>query len=107
MNEGANYHPNALKVLRYLSSREDFVLILWTSSHLTPTIKVVTDLRREGVIFKYVNQNPECPNDELCDFTGTGKFYFNILLDDKSGFEGATDWFLIENELKRVGEWKQ
>jgi hypothetical protein len=104
MNEGANYCPNALKVLRYLSTREDFVLILWTSSHLTPTIKIITDLRRQGVYFKYVNQNLDCPNDELCDFTG--KPYFNIGLDDKFGFEGATDWFLIENELKRLGEWK-
>jgi len=32
----------------------------------------------------------------------------NIGLDDKFGFDGAGgDWFLIEKELKRIGEWKE
>ena len=105
MNEGADYLPNALKVLQYLSTRQDIVLILWTSSHPIPTSKVLDILEKEGVMFKYVNENPECPNNELCDFRR--KFYFNVLLDDKAGFDGATDWFLIETELKRIGEWKE
>ena len=105
MNEGADYLPNALKVLQYLSTRQDIVLILWTSSHPIPTSKVLDKLEKEGVMFKYVNENPECPNNELCDFRR--KFYFNVLLDDKAGFDGATDWFLIETELKRIGEWKE
>lgn len=104
MNEGANYMPNAIKVLRQWSDRKDMCLILWTSSHITPTTKVLEDLERQGVHFDYVNSNPECPNTALCDFDK--KFYFNILLDDKAGFVGETDWFLIENELRRLGEWK-
>ena len=104
MNEGANYMPNAIKVLRQWSDRKDMCLILWTSSHITPTTKVLEDLEKQGVHFDYVNSNPECPNTALCDFDK--KFYFNILLDDKAGFVGETDWFLIENELRRLGEWK-
>lgn len=105
-NEGASYMPNALKVLRMLSNRkEDMALILWTSGHVGPTSKVLENLEKEGVKFDYVNNNPECPNDRLCDFSK--KFYFNILLDDKAGFEGATDWYLIEQELRRLGEWKE
>lgn len=103
MNQGANYMPNALKVLQNWTKRSDMSLILWSSSHVIPTAKVVDDLEREGVHFDYVNENPECPNTELCDFRK--KFYFNILLDDKAGFVGQTDWILIEEELKRIGEW--
>jgi hypothetical protein len=104
MNEGADYCPNALAVLRNLSKRWDIVLILWTSSHLEPTARLLKKLDDEGAVFKYVNENPECPNTELCDFRR--KFYFNVLLDDKAGFDPKTDWFLVEQELRRIGEWK-
>ena len=104
MNDGAAYFPNALNVLRQWSGRPDISLILWTSSHVVATAKVLDDLEKEGVRFNYVNENPECPNTNLCDFGR--KFYFNVLLDDKAGFSGSEDWFLIENELKRIGEWK-
>jgi hypothetical protein len=104
-NDGAGYMPNAIKVLQQWSKREDVSLIMWTSGHVGPTSKVLDNLEKQGVHFKHVNSNPECPNDALCDFGK--KFYFNILLDDKAGFEGKTDWFLIEKELKRIGEWKE
>jgi hypothetical protein len=104
-NEGAAYMPNCIKVLQQWSKREDISLILWTSGHIGPTSKVLDNLEKQGINFKHVNCNPECPNDPLCDFSK--KFYFNILLDDKAGFEGKTDWFLIEKELKRIGEWKE
>ena len=105
-NDGANFMPNAIKVLRMLSNRKnDTSLILWTSGHNEPTSKVLESLEKEGVYFDHVNCNPECPNDHLCDFNK--KFYMNILLDDKAGFEGKTDWFLIEQELRRIGEWKE
>jgi hypothetical protein len=54
--------------------------------------------------FHYVNHNPECPSDELCDFSK--KFYMNILLDDKAGFDATTDWLEIKNELIKLGDWK-
>lgn len=103
MNVGASYFPNALKVLRQWSNRPDMILILWSSSHDDALEQVLADLRQEGVKFEFVNGNPECPNTPICNFDR--KFYFNILLDDKAGFEGESDWKLIEDELVRVGEW--
>jgi hypothetical protein len=105
MNEGANYMPNALKVLRMLAKKDGTKLIVWTSSYPAPISKVLDGLEKEGVEIDFVNENRDCPNDKLCDFGK--KFYFNILLDDKAGFEGATDWFAIEKELKRIGEWTE
>lgn len=104
-NDGAGYMPNAIRVLQQWSKREDVSLILFTSGHIGPTSKILDQLETRGVNFKHVNNNPECPNDALCDFSK--KFYFNILLEDKAGFEGQTDWFLIEKELKRIGQWKE
>lgn len=105
MNDGAKYCPNAIKVLKMLTNKPETVLILWTSSYPAPISKAVDALEKEGVKFKYINWNPDCPNDHLCDFGR--KFYFNILLDDKAGFEASKDWFAIEAELKRLGEWKE
>ncbi len=105
MNEGASFMPNALKVLQNLSKRSDMVLIMWTSSHDAPVESLQKLFKSNGINFPYVNENPECPTTALCNFNK--KLYFNILLDDKAGFVGETDWFLIEEELKRIGEWKE
>jgi len=105
MNEGASYMPNCLNVLRNWSNRKDVTLILWTCSKADPTDQLLLDLENTGIHFKYMNENPECPNTDLCDFDR--KFYFNILLEDKAGFDGlGGDWFLVEKELRRIGEWK-
>jgi len=102
-NEGANFFPNAVRVLKQFSFRKDIVLILWTSSHDDAMKNIIDRMSGEGIEFRYINENPECPNTELCNFNS--KFYFNILLDDKAGFEGETDWLLVEEEFKRLGEW--
>ena len=44
-----------------------------------------------------INNNPEFKKTDICDFTE--KFYFDILLDDKAGFEGEKDWKDIYNFL--------
>lgn len=79
------------------------VPILFTSSHKDAIDRQVSLLPHFGIWFKYINENPECPSTELCNFDS--KFYFNILLDDKAGFVGDTDWLIIQHELKRIGEW--
>ena len=103
MNTGASYMPNALRVLQQFSKRNDIKLIMWTSSHAEPTNAIHEELKSNDIHFDFLNGNPACPTTDLCNFNQ--KFYFNILLDDKAGFEGATDWFLIEDELKRIGQW--
>lgn len=37
-------------------------------------------------------------NPELCDFSS--KFYFNVLLDEKSGFCGGKDWTKIQKFIR-------
>lgn len=97
-------YPNCLKVLKYISNRNDMKIIVWTSSYAKHYDAVKDYFRhKSGIIFDYHNENPECGNTEYADFST--KPYFNILIDDKAGFCGESDWFLIEDELKRIGEW--
>ena len=104
-NEGRELYPHAQEVLQWFSRRPDVVLILWTSSYKRPIREIVEWLRANRIVFQFVNENPLCPDTQLCSFRQ--KFYFNILLDDKAGFDGETDWLLIKEELIRIGEWEQ
>ena len=103
-NEGREFYPGAKEVLQWMTKRDDIVLILWTSSHHKPVKDILKWLNKQDIRFNYVNANPMCQNTELCDFSR--KFYLNIILDDKAGFEGETDWMLIKKELRRIGEWE-
>jgi hypothetical protein len=102
-NEGAKIAPYAVDFFRWAKTRKDICTILWTSSYESAITQVRQRLSAAGIEFDYVDENPECPSNALCDFDK--KFYFNVLLDDKAGFEAETDWLLIINELKRIGEW--
>lgn len=104
-NEGKEFYPYAEEVLQWLTRRKDVVLILWTSSHTKPAKDILKWLNSRNIRFQYVNENPLCSNSELCDFSK--KFYLSIILDDKAGFEGKTDWLLIKKELQKIGEWEE
>ena len=100
-NTGAEIYPACKEVLDYLYNSNLHRTILWTSSY-DDSVKDI--LKRYDLKFHYFNENPECPSTDMCDFGD--KFYFNILLDDKAGFSGKTDWFEIKNILIELGELK-
>lgn len=97
------FYPHAIEVMRWFNSRPEFKTILWTSSYPAEISNVEIAFRTKGVRFDYINENPKQPSSERADFSK--KFYFMILLDDKAGFEGETDWWKIKAELIRLGEW--
>lgn len=92
--EKFEFYEHAKGALQMLSEWSSIKLIMWTSS--TPEmIKKFLDVFEENDIhFDYVNENPEVkalPTDpKSSDFSN--KFYFNIGLDDKFGFDPEEDW---------------
>lgn len=104
-NEGRAFYPHALEVLRWLTNRQDMKLILFTSSHKESAHEILDWMQAQGVRFSYFNENPECKNSELCDFSS--KFYFDMMLEDKAGFEGMEDWLSIKQTLIDIGEWEK
>ncbi len=91
---------SALTTLLHLSESPRHCLILFTSSFDKQVNEILEKFKRLNINFDYVNENPEVPDTELGNFTD--KWYFNVLLDDKAGFEMDTDWELIWNELIRL-----
>ena len=92
------FFPYAQEALSLMSKRKDIVLILWSSSHDTQMIDYYYALKKYGIEFNWLNENPEEKTNELSKFDD--KFYFNVGLDDKFGFDAETDWKDIYDYLK-------
>ena len=96
-NKGATFYPYCLDTLGLLTDLIEHKIILWTSSHDVAIESVVKQLEQEDIKIDFINHNPQYTKTDLCDFTK--KFYFDILLDDKAGFEAETDWKHIYDYL--------
>lgn len=87
----------AKQALQKLSDNPKTCLILWSSVYACKLNDYIDFFKKNGIIFEYINENPECESDVLACFDT--KFYFNVLLDDKAGFHPRTDWKAIEKFL--------
>lgn len=102
-NDSKAFYPFAKEVLQNLSLNPRVKLIIYTASHEGPARDVIKWLESHDIKIFALNENPDHKGTDLCDFSK--KFYFDILLEDKAGFEGWHDWFKIMKELQRMGEW--
>lgn len=99
------WYPNAKEVLQEISNRGDITLILYTCSYDNEIVEYIKFFKENKINFECVNCNPEVKNTRYGKFDT--KFYFNVLLDDKSGFEGEldenkiNDWIRIREVLKK------
>ena len=101
--DAAKFYPGAQEVLEWLSNRKDILIILWTSTPAARIPNVLEWLEDNNIHFDFVNHNNHAKDTPRSDFSK--KFYFNVLLDDRAGFEPETDWLAIKNELIAIGEW--
>jgi hypothetical protein len=86
------FFDGAERCLKYLTDRPDVVLIGWSSLSMDIYKKVYDKAFLEkGIVFRFLNENPLEGNTHYADFSK--KFYFNILIDDKAGWNANTgDW---------------
>ncbi len=94
------FFPFAVESLQLLSKQSDICLILYTSSHQRKIDTYLEKFKNLGIKFAYVNENPEECNTEYANFDR--KFYFNVLFDDKGGFDPLEDWEPVYNFLKKL-----
>ena len=93
------FYKDAKKVLQFLTKRKDIILILYTCSHNDSISKAKSWLSKHNITFDYVNENKAIKSNKISKFSR--KLYFNVLLDDKAGFEGEKDWLLVKKELEK------
>jgi hypothetical protein len=84
------FYPYALEVMQRISQHKDIVCILYTCSYPEEIIEYVKFFEARGIHFHYVNNNPEVGAGAYGYYED--KFYFNVLFEDKAGFDAMTDW---------------
>jgi len=92
------YYPYAKEVLQYLSIRPEIKLGLYTCSKKDEIKEYIKFFKSNYIIFEFANKNTDCEETEYGDFTE--KPYYNVLIEDKSGFEPDKDWEVLLNYLK-------
>ena len=88
--ETFEYFPYAKETLQLLSEKENIKLIMWTSSYDEKIQMYLKHFEENGIIFNFVNENNEYGNVSFACFDT--KFYYDIGIDDKFGFDAENDW---------------
>lgn len=91
------FYPGAVEALRMICARPEIVTILYTCSYPNEITQYLVLFEAHGIRFDYVNQNPEVPDGGYGYYQD--KFYCNVLMDDKAGFHGPSDWLAIQKLL--------
>lgn len=92
------FYPFAQEVLQALSKRNDIVRILYTCSYPDEIKTYIQFFDEQSIRFQYVNENPEIAAGAYGHYER--KFYFNVLFEDKAGFDPMTDWKSVLDLLK-------
>lgn len=92
------FYKNSILILKELSDRSDMCLILFTCSYEETTNKYLELFKTNyGITFDYVNCNPEVSDNEYSTYSQ--KLYYNVLLEDKAGFDPENDWDIVHKCL--------
>lgn len=92
--ETYEFYPYAKEVLQILTNLSDVKLILWSCTKKEYFDKYLDVLAKNGIYPDYCNENPEVkvePGDPVSLSFDT-KWYYNVGIDDKFGFDPETDW---------------
>ena len=91
------FYPMAKESLQLISDRKDIVMIMYTCSHPHEIVQYSEYFASHGIHFDFVNENPEVPNSGFGYYDQ--KPYFNVLFEDKAGFDAEEDWFEVYKYL--------
>jgi hypothetical protein len=93
-------YPFALDTLYWLLSFPETGIILWSSmskEELARHRSVLFEGVADHEVRVFLNENPDIGATRYANFDQ--KMYFNMLLDDKAGFDHTTDWQLIQEAV--------
>ena len=94
------FYNHAEDVLKYLSNRTDIELGLYTCSYPNEINSYLTYFSERGIKFKHVNRNLSVDDTKYGFYKE--KPYFNVLFEDKAGFDAENDWIFLKEYFKIV-----
>jgi hypothetical protein len=84
------FYPYAKEVMQMLTRQKNIVRILYTCSYPEEIVQYLKYFEDSAIRFDYVNENPDVCAGAYGHYDR--KFYFNVLFEDKAGFDPLTDW---------------
>ena len=84
------FYPYAKEVMQMLTRQKNIVRILYTCSYPEEIVQYLKYFDGFCIRFDYVNENPDVCAGAYGHYDR--KFYFNVLFEDKAGFDPLTDW---------------
>ena len=101
------YYHFAKEALLLISLGKDITTIMFTCSYPHEISTYIDFFKHDGVVFDYVNENPETHSGAYGNYEQ--KFYFHILFEDKGGFDPFTEWemvyhFFSKNSVESIPE---
>lgn len=99
----ADFYPYAKETLQLLSELDHIIMILWTSSYPHEIEELDKLFSSLDIKFHYNAINPEISSNKGNFGYYKDKFYFNVLFEDKAGFDVA-EWKDIYEYLT---EWNE
>ena len=93
LNGKKRFYPYALQALREMTRRNDISLGLYTCSYPEEIEDYLQFFEENGIVFEHVNMNRAEKNNKYGYFDE--KPYYNVLLEDKAGFDAEYDWYEI------------
>jgi hypothetical protein len=86
-------YPHAKEVLQHLSKRKDISISIYTCSYPIEIDKYIKFFKKNKIEFEYINKNPDVDNTTYGFYDD--KPYFNVLFEDKAGFDAEEDWVKV------------
>jgi hypothetical protein len=95
------FYPYAKEVMQLLTKQKNIVRILYTCSYPEEIIQYLKYFKDHSIEFDHVNENPDVCAGAYGHYDR--KFYFNVLFEDKAGFDPMTDWKLVYDLITTNG----
>jgi len=95
----ASLFPKAIKALQAMSAHESIVMYVYSGTKKSKLKKLVKHLSKKYGISLDTRYHPMTQHSSQSFKT---KPYFNILLDDRAGFDPAKDWVEIIEFIPRL-----
>lgn len=96
------FYPYAKETLQEMSKRKDMKLYLYTCSHPEELEQYVEFFKSHDINFRFTNRNPEVVSQGYGCYDA--KPYFDILFEDKCGFDAESDWDILSQALDTLIE---
>jgi hypothetical protein len=94
------FYPYAKEVMQMLSRQKNIVRILYTCSYPEEIVQYLKYFEAFDIRFDHVNENPDVCTGAYGHYDR--KFYFNVLFEDKAGFDPLSDWKEVHELLINI-----